>query len=977
MVKQEEKEINTEINRQYESLYKNATGKILFIGYMDNDLHVALAQKGSLIQVIDPDEEIINNANILLFDAPPKIRRKIEYLLCDFVEYNYPDGKYDTIILTTRRYEREFSLILDIVKASLDVGGKLILCHDTEYEGINIEEYITEIPNIFSIENIEAVDDKWINIIYSKRVGESSFYDSYTEYVKHLVDKIATTTKSDCLLLNLYGKALERSNSLNTELESLRQKLRNTEKDRDVYKSEYYKYKKYYNDVKNSKRYKIATKIIDICRKPFYLSRRGINSIIEIYKRALIKQRRKKSLSNIKGVSVIIPTYKKIDYLNECVNSVLEQTFPKKIEIIISVNGADIDYYKYLCGLYKNKKRIKVVYTPKIGLSVARNFALDYVSMDYVTFLDDDDYFTKGYLEELASHVGRDVSIVCGRVVDKKENEYDENTYINKELSKISGGGKTKDYWAIGSLFATAWAKLYKTELFKNTFSKFDENALHTEDIRFWCDNIEKISGYVYCCDSKGNEALIRRVTPNSLSRPSEEKQFKFWINDRVELIDYISQRLYDKSLTVEQKRFLLNKISSQTNHMISYYETLNHEKQKEARNIIAVSENFYLNKSKFGELRGIAFCHNFAPSADASAYVAAKRLPEISALENRLIKWDVVSSDMSNCREADNLFNIFYTSFVINSHVRLPGPSYFNEKSQYLFGEKAFKLMENEKADIIYSRSMYAGSHVAAYMYKTKYPDVKWYAEFSDPIYMGTDNKKRGYAATYYEDEEFLNNFWRNCEVNVYEKADVIIFTNENQLEYMLRYNEEKELNEEIIRKSIIMNHPMIDKKFCNIVNTDYLLDSDYINIGYFGSFYPNRSHSEILRLLKNDRVIIHLFVPNPESLKKSIDDSRVRINKVVGHFEFLNIASKMDYLFLNDIDFEGTPNPYLPSKFADYIVSGARIIAKVNYGSILSKYEHENLIKVRNIDDELIEKLTPIENSKIEEKRTLAPVQ
>ena len=83
------------------------------------------------------------------------------------------------------------------------------------------------------------------------------------------------------------------------------------------------------------------------------------------------------------------------------------------------------------------------------------------------------------------------------------------------------------------------------------------------------------------------------------------------------------------------------------------------------------------------------------------------------------------------------------------------------------------------------------------------------------------------------------------------------------------------------------------------------------------------------------------------------------------------------MDYLFLNDIDFEGTPNPYLPSKFADYIVSGARIIAKVNYGSILSKYEHENLIKVRNIDDELIEKLTPIENSKIEEKRTLAPVQ
>ena len=213
----------------------------------------------------------------------------------------------------------------------------------------------------------------------------------------------------------------------------------------------------------------------------------------------------------------------------------------------------------------------------------------------------------------------------------------------------------------------------------------------------------------------------------------------------------------------------------------------------------------------------------------------------------------------------------------------------------------------------------------------------------------MGTDNQKRPTARQYEGDDAFLNDFWKDCETQVYQTADVIIFTNENQRTYMLASNGDKQTKERVMQKSIIMHHPILDKRYCSIITCPYVLDSKKINIGYFGSFYANRKHHDMLTLLDNYDVVLHLFVPEPDALK-SLENKRVRVNAAVGHLEYLNIAAKMDYLYLNDIEFSGDPNPYLPSKLADYLTAGANIIAVVKDNSILSAYEHPALIKVKN---------------------------
>ena len=87
--------------------------------------------------------------------------------------------------------------------------------------------------------------------------------------------------------------------------------------------------------------------------------------------------------------------------------------------------------------------------------------------------------------------------------------------------------------------------------------------------------------------------------------------------------------------------------------------------------------------------------------------------------------------------RQRDNTFEMFFGRYQYTEKHIIGQKTYFNEKSQYEWGKQAFVATESLKADIIYSRSMWAGSHVAAYMYKKKYPETKWYAEFSDPIYL------------------------------------------------------------------------------------------------------------------------------------------------------------------------------------------------------------------------------------------------
>lgn len=103
-----------------------------------------------------------------------------------------------------------------------------------------------------------------------------------------------------------------------------------------------------------------------------------------------------------KLVSVIIPVYNVEQYLAECVDSVLCQTYTD-YEIILVDDGAT-DSSGRMCDDYARKDtRIRVIHQENGGLSAARNTGLRAAKGEYVYFLDSDDYIENCTLEHLAA----------------------------------------------------------------------------------------------------------------------------------------------------------------------------------------------------------------------------------------------------------------------------------------------------------------------------------------------------------------------------------------------------------------------------------------------------------------------------------------------------------------------------------------------------------------------------------------------
>ena len=99
-------------------------------------------------------------------------------------------------------------------------------------------------------------------------------------------------------------------------------------------------------------------------------------------------------------VSVIVPIYKVEDYLDECVKSIVDQTY-KNIEIILVDDGSP-DHCPQKCDEWaKNDLRIRVVHKQNGGLSSARNAGLDVAKGEYIAFVDSDDFITPDYVEEM------------------------------------------------------------------------------------------------------------------------------------------------------------------------------------------------------------------------------------------------------------------------------------------------------------------------------------------------------------------------------------------------------------------------------------------------------------------------------------------------------------------------------------------------------------------------------------------------
>ena len=204
-------------------------------------------------------------------------------------------------------------------------------------------------------------------------------------------------------------------------------------------------------------------------------------------------------------VSVVIPVYNTEEYIEECVESLIKQSY-KNIEIII-INDASTDdsdtVIKKLKKRYKNIKYIKL--SQNLGQSGARNRGIEESSGKWIIFLDSDDTLYLDAIEKmiLENKKGLVMTSFCRKInnVVKKVNfQIKSEVYSKKDFAKV-----------IYTLIPLNWiscigTKLYNLDIIKKNNIKFDDKKYkYNEDIAFvfdylnYIDKINTTNEVTYC----------------------------------------------------------------------------------------------------------------------------------------------------------------------------------------------------------------------------------------------------------------------------------------------------------------------------------------------------------------------------------------------------------------------------------------------------------------------------------------------
>ena len=194
-------------------------------------------------------------------------------------------------------------------------------------------------------------------------------------------------------------------------------------------------------------------------------------------------------------VSVIVPVYNVEDYLDRCMDSIVNQTYTN-FEVLL-VDDGSTDSSGDLCDRWgKRDPRIRVFHKQNGGLSDARNYALDRMRGDYITCIDSDDYVETVYIESLLDALSKsDRYEMVGCLHDIVfENEKTTYEYVKPIVNEFSLHDALESALYNQEVDVSAWGKLYKSKLFSSL--RYPKNHLY-EDTYVFGDLLAESQGYL------------------------------------------------------------------------------------------------------------------------------------------------------------------------------------------------------------------------------------------------------------------------------------------------------------------------------------------------------------------------------------------------------------------------------------------------------------------------------------------------
>ena len=254
-------------------------------------------------------------------------------------------------------------------------------------------------------------------------------------------------------------------------------------------------------------------------------------------------------------ISVIVPVYKVEAYLDECVQSIVSQTY-KNLEIILVDDGSP-DKCPQMCDAWAEKdSRIRVENKKNGGLSSARNAGLEIARGEYVSFVDSDDFFDSKMYEVLYEGITRSPNIGISAIQFLRYEAGKSKIYNPEWDIKSDILIKAKDFGLLTlkqAICHAATNKLYKKEVIGAT--RFREGIVN-EDTLFLFDLSKIVEAMNVDMWNMAYYAYYYRMRPGSIGHSAIPLQIPIMENLQTivsetdnEIYKDVATKLYNHNL--------------------------------------------------------------------------------------------------------------------------------------------------------------------------------------------------------------------------------------------------------------------------------------------------------------------------------------------------------------------------------------------------------------------------------------------
>lgn len=254
-------------------------------------------------------------------------------------------------------------------------------------------------------------------------------------------------------------------------------------------------------------------------------------------------------------ISIIVPIYKVEQYLRQCVDSIIAQTY-KDIEIILVDDGSP-DNCPAMCDEYAAKDgRVKVVHKKNGGLISARKAGLAVASGEYTCFVDGDDSLEPDMYEHIANAIketGADCVITqfFYSYPDREQSSdymLTKPFYLREDIEKEIFPVMlfAPPFYSFG-IYPNCWTKVFRTEILKKHLNDVDERIRLGEDTAFTYACIMECKSLAFV-----DKPLYHyRVNPDSLTKAYDAKLPEIY------LLPYLAVKNKSISLGVDLEKQL------------------------------------------------------------------------------------------------------------------------------------------------------------------------------------------------------------------------------------------------------------------------------------------------------------------------------------------------------------------------------------------------------------------------------------